>query len=145
MSNIDELVPSQSKYLTKNDVGEQGMNLRITGFERQSIKGDNGDEEKAVIVFAGNVKPMVLNKTNAARLKHIFGSGNTDNMVGKTVNVFNDPMIEFGGRIVGGLRIRAPQGQATAQPRSHTEGPRQPTPPAEAYDSDIPFDDDPNF
>ena len=68
---------------------------------------------------------MVLNKTNMARLKHIFPEAKmTSDLIGKVINVFNDPMIEFQGRIVGGLRIR----QAQAAPAHNQD-----------FDDEIPF------
>ena len=109
---LDDLVPSESKYLTKEDVGEEGLDLTIKGFKRATVgEGENADE-RAIIGFMEDVKPMVLNKTNMRRLKVILKAETTDDCKDKVVNVYNDPLIEFGGKIVGGIRIRQSQGRA---------------------------------
>jgi hypothetical protein len=48
----------------------------------------------------------------------------TDVMVGQTVNVYHDPFVSFGGKQVGGLRIRPPAHAAAQQQM------RRPSPPA---------------
>ena len=144
---IDEMVPTKSSFLTKDDVGEAGKNLTIAKFETQEVGVENDKEMKYVIVWQqADFKPMVLNKQNASRLKIIFKSDDTDAMIGGTVNVFCDPFVEFGGKIVGGLRIRPTTAQAQAKAPTQARKPAQDTgpesPPLEAYegeDSTIPF------
>jgi len=58
------------------------------------------------LYFSEDYKPMVLNKTNKNRIKHFLNATTAEEVIGKTVNVYNDPDIEYGGEIVGGLRIR---------------------------------------
>jgi len=108
---LDELVPSESKYLAKEDVGETGLDLTIKGFKREMVGQGEDSDERAVMGFEESVKPMVLNKTNMRRLKVIFNAETTKDVVGKRINVFSDPLIEFGGRIVGGIRIRQAQAE----------------------------------
>lgn len=156
MGKIDEMVPSKSKFLTKDDVGETGKNLTIGAFEQQEVGTENQKELKFVIIWQqADWKPMVLNKQNANRLKLIAKTDDTDAMIGLTVNVFNDPFVEFGGKITGGVRIRA---AAQAAPRPQQRPAQKPaprpaasvdmgpeSPPLEAYagepepNDDIPF------
>jgi hypothetical protein len=126
--DLDELVTSKSEYLKKEDVGEAGVNLTIKAFKKVRLKGDGGEEEKIVMMFEEDYKPMVLNLTNKNRLKAATGAKTTDDVKGKVINVYNDPMVDFGGEIVGGLRIR----KSTAPP----------PPPAQAdpgFNDDVPF------
>lgn len=155
MPKIDEMVPSKSNFLTKEDVTETGRNLTIGRFEQQEVGIDNNKELRFVIVWQqADYKPMVLNKENANRLKVIFKTDDTDQMIGKTINVYADPMVSFGGKIVGGIRVRAAaQRQAQARPaarqpqrsqeRSGAVGddPNDELPPLEAYDDtqEVPF------
>lgn len=105
--NLDEMVKSKSEYLKKEDVGEAGKNLTISGFKRVKVDGEHGEEEKIAMFFAEEgYKPMLLNITNKNRLKAATGETTSEGVKGKTVNVYNDPMVDFGGKIVGGLRIR---------------------------------------
>lgn len=111
---LDSLVPSESKYLAKEDVGEAGMNLTIAGFKIDTVgQGENADQ-RCIMGFVEDVKPMVVNKTNMRRIKHITGAETTGQARGKKINVYSDPLVEFGGKLVGGLRIRQAAEQAPA-------------------------------
>lgn len=130
--NFDELVPKTSKYLSKEDVGEDGMILTIAGFKLETIKTDDGDEDKIILYFQeSDVKPMVVNRTNAQLLKQITGATTAGAARGQQVVVYNDPSIQFAGKITGGIRIkripgapkaapakRVPRGPATDQTRA---------------------------
>jgi hypothetical protein len=104
--SFDQLVPSNSKFLTKDDAGEDGLVLTIKGFRMESIKGDEGDEDKMVLHFMENVKPMVLNRTNAQLVGVATGCRVAGDAKGKQIVVYNDPTVSFGGKITGGLRIK---------------------------------------
>jgi len=113
--SFDKLVPSESKYLSKEDVPEEGVDLTVRGFKRETLKGDQGDEEKTILYFTEeHYKPLVLNRTNASRLALVTGAKTAGEARGKKVNVYHDPMIEFGGKLVGGVRLRKPTGAVAA-------------------------------
>lgn len=136
--SFDQLVPSKSKYLTKDDVGEDGMILTIKGFRMETLEGDDGDEDKMVMHFVESVKPMVLNRTNSQLVGMSTGARTAGEARGKQIVVYNDPNIAFGKRITGGLRIK----RVSAPPRPAAP-PAAQTPagaPANDFDdSDIPF------
>lgn len=115
---FDQLVPSKSKYLTKDDVGEDGVILTIKGFRMETLESDDGDEDKMVLHFMEDVKPMVLNRTNAQLVGVATGAKVAGEAKGKQIVVYNDPTVSFGGKITGGLRIKkvsgAPKQAATA-------------------------------
>ncbi len=104
MTDLDELVPSESNYLAKEDVGKAGLNLTIAEFTREPV-GDN-KEVKTILNFKEDVKPMVLNVGNKNRLKHYLDATTAEEVVGKVINVYNDPDVEYKGKITGGVRIR---------------------------------------
>jgi hypothetical protein len=112
--SFDQLVPSDSKYLRKDDVGEDGLILTIAGFSREVVKGDDGDEDKVVMHFEEAVRPMILNKTNSQLLSAITGAKVAGDAKGKKLVVFNDPSVSFGGRVTGGIRIKRIPGPARA-------------------------------
>jgi hypothetical protein len=106
--SFDELVPTQSKYLAKTDVGDEGLVLTIKGFRMETLKGDDGDEDKMILHFQEpDTKPMVLNRTNSQLIGVVTGATKAGEAIGKQIVVYNDKTIAFGGRITGGLRIRA--------------------------------------
>jgi hypothetical protein len=104
--SFDQLVPSNSKYLSKADVGEDGIVLTIKGFRMETLESDDGNEEKTVMHFIEDFKPMVLNRTNAQLVGVCTGAKTAGEAKGKQIVVFNDPTIAFGGKITGGLRIK---------------------------------------
>jgi hypothetical protein len=116
--SFDQLVPGESKYLKRSDVGEDGMVLTIRGFKIETVKGDDGDEEKVVMHFAEDVKPMILNKTNSNLLAVCTGTRTAGEAKGKQIVVYDDPTISFGGRVTGGLRIKKVPGAPKAAPKA---------------------------
>ena len=55
---------------------------------------------------------MVLNSTNIHNCAQACNSQDTDDWVGKKVVLYEDPNVSFGGKLVGGIRLRAPIAQA---------------------------------
>ena len=104
---LDSLVPSQSKYLAKEDAGKEGLNLTIKGFSVERVGHGSDADDRCIMHFAEDVKPMVVNKTNMGRIKHFTGATTTGEARGKKINVYNDETVEYGGQMIGGLRIRA--------------------------------------
>lgn len=108
---FDQLVPSKSKYLTKDDVGEDGVILTVKGFRMETLESDDGNEDKMVLHFVEDVKPMVLNRTNAQLVSVATGAKVAGDAKGKKIVIFNDPTVSFGGKITGGLRIKKIAGE----------------------------------
>ena len=125
--SFDQLVPSESKYLAKGDVGEDGMILTIKGFRMETLKNDDGEEDKVVLHFMENMKPMVINRTNAQLLGVVTGCKNAGEARGKKIVVYNDPTVGFGGKITGGLRIKKVAGE-----------PKAPAVAADSFNDDLP-------
>lgn len=118
---LDELIPSNSDWLAKEDVSREGRILTIRGFKRVTVKGDAGDEQKIALNFDEDVKPLLLNKVNTQRLKAATGAETTDECKGKRITVYRDDFVEFQGRTVGGLRIREAPGQSAMKTTSSVD------------------------
>ena len=116
--SFDELVPSNSKYLSKSDVGEDGLVLTIKGFRMETLKSDEGEEDKMILHFMEDVKPMVLNRTNSQLIGVATGARTTGESRGKQIVVYNDPTVGFGGKITGGLRIKKVTGAPKQVPKA---------------------------
>jgi hypothetical protein len=113
--NISDVMKSDRKYLSKEDVSQQGTIAVIAVVQI----GEVGDDVKPIMSFMGGVlKSMVLNKTNAAILSSLFGD-ETDRWSGRQVVVYCDPNVQYQGQVVGGLKLRPaladPAGPAIAQ------------------------------
>ena len=99
----------ESKFLKQSDVG-QGLLLTIQGIEQHNVAKEGADPElRFCMTFAESEKPLVLNTTNAQICEKIFGSDETDDWTGRKIVLYTDPNVSFQGKIVGGIRVRAPK------------------------------------
>ena len=67
---------------------------------------EGGTETKWVMQLR-DLKPLILNATNIRRAVAAFGSSETEDWIGKRIIAYDDPQIEFAGKITGGVRLRA--------------------------------------
>ncbi len=112
---IGELTPS--KYLKKDDFPAPAL-LTIKEVKKENVALPNQPKkERGVVYFEEREKGMVFNTTNLKRTEKALGSDDTDKWIGKKIVVFYDENVEFGGEMVGGLRVRA-QKPAAKSPES---------------------------
>lgn len=116
-----------SKFLRKEDFDEDRV-MTIKGVKLEDMPGDDG-QQKWVLYFREEAKGMALNVTTIRVLEKAFGD-DSDMWIGKRVMVYVDPNVSFGGRVVGGLRLRPPKSQVAAKPAPE---------PAGEFEDDIPF------
>lgn len=134
MPKVSEMIVS--KFLRKEDFDEDRI-CTIKGVKLEDMPGDSGDQ-KWVLYFREEAKGMALNMTTIRVLEQAFG-GDTDQWIGNRVKVFVDPNVSFGGKIVGGLRLRTSKNVA-----AKAAAPPPPPEPVAAggddgFDDDIPF------
>ena len=157
--DMNIVMRKDSLYLTKDDVPMTGVDMVIANVTIEEV----GDEQKPVINFMGGSKGMVANKVNVGVLCSLYGA-ESDAWSGKIITLFNDPSVQFQGKLVGGIRLRPsmsqPAGVNIAQnslqgaPAPLVDPNGQQSPPVDAYtqqedatgqslaqfqDSDIPF------
>lgn len=128
----------QSKFLTRNEVGK-GMLVTIEQLTQENIAKEGAPEElKWCLHFKETEKPMVLNSTNGQLIAQITKSEDTDGWPGHKVVLYDDPTVSYGGKLVGGIRVRAPRNQPESPLRP---APVQPTPEPyrEGGDPETPF------
>ena len=107
MPKISEM--RESKFLKKEDVGN-GALMTITGCEQHNVaKEGAGIEMKWSLSFAETDKPLVLNSTNLQLCAQICGSDDTDDWNGKKIVLYTDPTVSYQGKVIGGIRVRAPK------------------------------------
>jgi hypothetical protein len=101
-----------SSYIKREDVpeGTKGLNLTVVGVRKDwIITQEEGEIPKWMLDVKEIDRPLVLGKTNAGQLAELFGDKEMNNWAGKTFNLYVDENVEFMGKKVGGLRIRASQ------------------------------------
>ncbi len=113
-------------YLKKEDVpGPVVYTVRTVGME------DVGDGEKKPVMHFNEVQQkLVINHINSSILTEIMQTEETTQWVGRPIELYVDPSIMFGAKRVGGLRVRAPTGQAAGP--SYAPPPQQPMQPPPA-------------
>lgn len=101
----------QSKFLTRADAGK-GILVTIRGVHQENVAKEGAPEElRWCITFEEVDKPMVLNSTNGQLIAQITKSEETDSWGGHKIVLYDDPSVSFGGKLVGGIRVRAPRNQ----------------------------------
>lgn len=109
MPKLAEMLPS--KFLKQADVPQPAL-VDLTRISKEQVNQENDPEEhKWVAHFREFDRPLVLNTTNLNALSLIFGSEDSDDWKGECV-IYTDPNVSFGGKLVGGLRVRKAKNQA---------------------------------
>ncbi len=131
--NLSDL--KSSKYLRKEDIGA-GMLVTITGVGQENVAKEGAEPEmKAVLHFDELEKPMVLNSTNGQIIAKIAGTEENieTTWIGARIVIYNDPNVSFGGKLIGGIRVRAPKAGVAVSPAQAKAKPQM------ADDSGLPF------
>jgi len=133
----------ESKFLRKDDVGEDGTIVTVGRIDRVNVamQGDP-PEYRWTMQFDEFDKPMVLNSTNIKLAEKIFASDDTDEWIGKKLIAYNDPNITFGKDIVGGIRLKAYRKAAPPREMPGKAAPRKTQETVEEMADDIPWPDD---
>lgn len=117
-----------SNYLKKEELKSPVLAV-ISHLKIEALKNEGGTEDKPILFFSypQGLKPLVLNVGNCAVITALYGEPDPDGQVagqywnGKQIEIYVDPTVRFGSKIVGGLRVRAPSTpgwQPTAAPPS---------------------------
>ena len=114
MTRVSDMI--ESKFLKKEDA-ENGLLLTVQAVAQHNVAMDNQPEQmKWCMEFAENPKPLVMNVTNLNMMQAITGSDDSDDWIGRQVVLFNDPTIQYQGKLVGGIRLRALRHQPAPVP-----------------------------
>lgn len=126
MPTIDDL--RKSNFITKADVGK-GILVTIIGCKEYNVAKDGAEPDlRWALIFDEIDKPFICNVTNGEIIKLITRTGNIDDWKGTRIVLYHEPNIMYGGKMVGGIRVRAPRKDY-----------QEPEPPPPQEDDDIPF------
>ena len=112
MPQVKDMI--QSKFLRKEDFDEDQI-CTIRNVKLEDVGRDDNPEQRWVIYFKEHAKGMVLNVTTIRVLEQSYG-GDTDNWIGRQATVYVDPNVSFGGKVVGGLRLRVQKTKTAPKP-----------------------------
>ncbi len=133
----------ESKFLKQTDVGA-GALMTVESCDQHNVAKQGADPEmKWCLSFSESDKPLVLNSTNIQLCQRVFGSDDTDDWIGKKIVLYTDPNVSFQGKVVGGIRVRAPKIKAAvAAPKPMPKAKPMPQPEPEPSNSGEPVDED---
>ena len=116
----------ESKFLKKEDLDYENGNLvTVSSLDQQNVGVNDGEEDlKWCMHFEEFDKGMVLNSTNIQLATKALGTDETDDWIGKKLVIYVDDNVSFGGKLVGGIRIRKARGQAAAGPTAQAMRPK---------------------
>jgi hypothetical protein len=130
MPQVKDMI--QSKFLRKEDFDEDQI-CTIRNVKLEDVGRDDNPEQRWVLYFREHPKGMVLNVTTIRVLEQSYG-GDTDQWIGNKATVYVDPNVSFGGKVVGGLRLRVQKVKAGLKPSQAPEAD-----PNDQFDDKIPF------
>lgn len=81
------------------------MIVKVKDIKTEQVQNQQGKEEKQVMYFEGNLKPLILNTTNMKAIEKATGSGYMDEWVGKKLQLFVEPVSAF-GTVTMAVRVR---------------------------------------
>jgi len=136
MPKIGEM--KNSRFLTQHDVGEDGRVVTVANVEQQNVAPENQPKElKWVMHFEEEwAKPLVLNRVNTELAAKVLKSDDTDDWAGKQIVAYQDPTINYGGKVIGGIRVRAVKPGDKGSAGDEPEAPAPKASPADAINAD---------
>ena len=107
----------ESKYLRKEDLPHPTtVTIRAISPSTVNVGTETEPDMKYLMAFVEGFKPLVLNSTNIHLAVLATGTDETDEWPGKKIVIWADPSVSFGGKLVGGVRIRPEAEAATDAP-----------------------------
>lgn len=86
---------------------DEDMIVTINHVKKEEVTSPGGDKEECTVVyFKENVKPLILNVTNARQIENLYGTPYIEDWAGKKIQLYIKDDIEAFGKIVNGIRIR---------------------------------------
>jgi hypothetical protein len=105
--NVNDL--RQSKYLKKEEF-DTPATVTISGVHQENVAKEGAEEElRWIMTFAELDKGLVLNTTNGQLIERITGQRESEDWIGKKIVLYHEPNVTFGGKLLGGIRVRAPK------------------------------------
>jgi hypothetical protein len=139
--NLSDL--KTSNFLRKEDVGV-GCLVTISALTQENVAQQGAEPDmKTALHFSELDKPLVLNITNGQIIARITGFDDNieTNWIGTKIVLYHDPNVSYAGKLVGGIRVRAPKAGSVPdkvlplkQPNPYPLAGRQP-----GEDSSLPF------
>lgn len=117
-----------SRWISQEDLGDEVFRLTIEDVRSESVGQGKSAEDRPILHFreasvgAVKIKPFILSaKINWKVIAKAYGD-DSDQWVGKQIDLYVDPNVMYGDEQKGGIRIRIPAG-ATTTPAPEAKAP----------------------
>jgi predicted phosphoribosyltransferase len=134
----------KGKYLKTEDLNDIGGEATVTvvGVKEMNVALENQPEQMKWVMKVQELDQLViLNNTNLQLMEKATGSDDSSQWRGKQIVIYVDESVSFGGKLVGGIRVRrVPAAVAEATP---AVAPKQTAKAGDKFDDfedDIPFE-----
>ena len=102
---------SDPNYLGEADFGEKEEKIltigKVNASEKVTTKDEPKGKDKTVIHWVEqNVKPMIVNVTNAKAIEKVTGSGYIEDWIGHKIQLYIEHGIKAFGDVVNAVRVR---------------------------------------
>jgi hypothetical protein len=111
-------VISTGHYLKRESVSAEGDTHTVIKCVEEEINSADGGSETKWILYLSDLKPLIMNATNIRRAVAAFGTAEVNDWGGKPLIVYDDDSVEYGGKVVGGVRLRAVPAKAKAKAKA---------------------------
>lgn len=91
--NINTIFPS--RFVKADDLGDKSVTVTIKNATMEDLNHGSEKERKLVIWFERATKGLVLNKTNAFIIAHLYGP-ETNDWLGKQITLYGAKVKAFG-------------------------------------------------
>ena len=132
-----------TKFIQQTDV-DPPLIVTINRVTEEDVSMENQPTKmKFVIYFNEDLKPWAPGFETLQVIHQINGSGDVNNWAGTELILYRDPNVSFGGKVVGGIRCRAPEKQP--EPQRPPVSRRPPGQPVDEFDRAMESPDGPDY
>jgi hypothetical protein len=86
---------------------EKDLTATIRNVKKEKVTAPGGESDDCTVVyFEEDIKPLILNVTNAKQIERLYGTPYIEEWEGKKITVYVKDGIEAFGQVTTGLRIR---------------------------------------
>ena len=87
---------------------EEELILTIKSYKQEEVKNKGSQAKKCLVLyFKEREKGMIINVSNGETIGGIAKSMNVDKWIGQKITLYFEPSVMFGGKRIGGLRVRS--------------------------------------
>jgi len=106
-----------SRFMKVADLGGKEVAATISSVELEKV----GDDQKLVAYFKGQLKALVLNRTNTTSIEEIAGTDETDDWTNVRIVLYPSTVF-FNGSKVPCVRVKAPHRASAVPAQTSLEG-----------------------